>query len=214
MSIFIIILFTIIILACAYLVLRYLVIPMPKSSEKTLLFIATVVGTLLFSTLLILATFIPNQVNTFIDDGIAKVEENINTISPDYIHEEQDPTKLKEFLSNYKQIQAGLESNDGAQLLTELIGVNTYIKYLNFFTSSIDTNLQEMEEEHIPLTLHNIFMRVQEKSQDSVLEITRTIEIAILIITLLFFIVVVSAYFLLKHEMSDDGKVIIAGETN
>ncbi len=71
-----------------------------------------------------------------------------------------------------------------------------------------------MEEEHIPFTLHNIFMRVQEKSQNSILEITQTIEIAILIITLLFFIVVVSAYFLLKHEMSDGGKVIIAEETN
>lgn len=214
MNIFLIILFTILIPACAYGLLRYLVVPMPKSSERTLLFIVTPLGALLFSVLLVLSTFIPGKINAFIDVGIAKVEENVSNISPGYIYEEQDTESIKTFLSNYKQIQAGLESNEDARFLTELIGVNVYIKALNLFASGIDCNLREMEEEHIPVTLHNIFLRIQEKSKDSIVGITQKIEIAILIVTLIFFIVIGFACLLARHDMSGDAKVRIAEETD
>lgn len=214
MNIFLIILFTILIPACAYGLLRYLVVPMPKSSERTLLFIVTPFGALLFSVLLVLSTFIPGKINAFIDVGIAKVEENVSNISPGYIYEEQDTESIKTFLSNYKQIQAGLESNEDARFLTELIGVNVYIKALNLFASGIDCNLREMEEDHIPVTLHNIFLRIQEKSKDSIVGITQKIEIAILIVTLIFFIVIGFACLLARHDMSGDAKVRIAEETD
>lgn len=213
MNIFLIILFTILIPACAYGLLRYLVVPMPKSSERTLLFIVTPLGALLFSVLLVLSTFIPGKINAFIDTGIAKVEENVSNISPGYIYEEQDTESIKTFLSNYKQIQAGLESNEDARFLTELIGVNVYIKALNLFASGIDCNLREMEEEHIPITLHNIFLRIQEKSKDSIVGITQKIGIAILIVTLIFFIVIGFTCLLARHDMSGDAKVRIAKET-
>lgn len=209
MNVFFIVLSIIATAMCAFLFIRYLVTKLPKSTGKILLAILTVAGTLISSTLLIMATVLPSKIDAFLSTGIASVEEHINSISPGYIYEERDTQSLKTVLANYNQVKAGFDSNSGTQFIVRTIGVNSYIDLLDAFVSNIDENQKEMEQEQIPMTLHNVFMRVQDKTRAPIREIVYNIEIAILVVTLVFFLILLISYFIVKNNDLSDAEVIM-----
>lgn len=209
MNVFFIVLSIIATAMCAFLFIRYLVTKLPKSTGKVLLAILTVAGTLISSTLLIMATVLPSKIDAFLSTGIASVEEHINSISPGYIYEERDTQSLKTVLANYNQVKAGFDSNSGTQFIVRTIGVNSYIDLLDAFVSNIDENQKEMEQEQIPMTLHNVFMRVQDKSRVPIRKIVYNIEIAILVVTLVFFLILLISYFIVKNNDLSDAEVIM-----
>ena len=209
MNIFLIILAILAIGICCYFYSRFLAAKLPKSTEKVLLISIVIAGTLLSSALLIMAHMLPGKVNEFMSSGVDAVEKHIDNISPGYIHEVADTQRLKAILEDYRQIEAGLGSNEGAMFVVKTLGMNTYMEFLGSFVSNIDENIREMEAEQIPITLHNIFVRVQDKSKGVIQKIAYTLEIGILIATVIFFIIMIASYFVVKHNDMSGPKVVM-----
>lgn len=209
MSIFLVILFVLLVPACAAAFVHYLVRPMEKSTHKTMLYVLSIGGAMLFDVLLVLTALIPSKAETFLSSGIAKIEGNINNISPDYAYQELDTAQIKTLLSDSKQIESYLKTNDGARLVVRLIGVHAYIDYLESFTNSMDSNLQEMKEQHTPVTLHNVFTHIQEKSRQPILHATKTLEILLLVAMFIYAGFLVFSYFSVKRGWTSEAAVTL-----
>lgn len=209
MSIFLVILFVLLVPACAAAFVHYLVRPMEKSTHKTMLYVLSIGGAVLFDVLLVLTALIPGKAETFLSSGIAKIEGNINNISPDYAYQELDTAQIKTLLSDSKQIESYLKTNDGARLVVRLIGVHAYIDYLESFTNSMDSNLQEMQEQHTPVTLHNVFTHIQEKSRQPILHATKTLEILLLVAMFIYAGFLLFSYFSMKRGWASEASVTL-----
>ena len=209
MSIIWIILLAVAVPACAIAFVHYLVIPMQKSTHRTLLLVLSIAVAVIFDLLLIMLAMIPSKADAFLTNGIARIEANINNISPGYVHQELDAGQIKTVLADTKQIESYLNTNAGARLAVRLIGVHAYVGYLESFTSNIDRNLSEMEAESIPLTLHNIFTRIQDKSHEPILHTTKVLEYLLLVALLLCIGFLAFSYFAAKKEWLSETSITL-----
>lgn len=195
MNLLIAILFMLAIVACTYLFLRFMVAKLPRSFAKYLLFTTTVAGSLMCLALLVAAACVPMMVNDFLDKGIEKVKAHASNISPDFVYEEQEVASIRAFLADDGQIKAGLESAEDGFWVVRNIGLDTYMESLNDFSAHLENNIQIMNEQQDSPTIDNILNKVKQKSQPGIRKATRTIEIIILVATLLMFVALVTAFF-------------------
>ena len=215
MNTFYVVIFTILILAIPATIIRFLIIPLKKSTEKNILFAITILTTVLLITLFIASAFIPKKINQFIDFEIAQIENQINQISPEYTHQDLNAETIQNLISDSKKIRSYLDDNDEVNFVVKTIGINAYISYIENFCENIDLYLNEFEATNTPFSLHNIFISLKEKSQVSIFKATKIIEIIILIIAFIINIVILIWAFAVKKQwMENSNNGIVFGENS
>ena len=215
MNTFYVVIFAILLLAIPTAIVRFLIIPLKKSTEKNVLFAITILTTLLLLTLFIASAFIPKKINQFIDFEIAQIENQINQISPEYTHQDLNAETIKNLISDSKKIRSYLDDNDEVNFIVRTIGINAYISYIESFCENIDLYLNEFEATNTPFTLHNIFISLKEKSQVSIFKATKIVEIIILIIAFIINIVILIWAFAVKKQwMENSNNGIVFGENS
>jgi hypothetical protein len=215
MNTFYVVIFTILILAIPATIIRFLIIPLKKSTEKNILFAITILTTVLLITLFIASAFIPKKINQFIDFEIAQIENQINQISPEYTHQDLNAETIQNLISDSKKIRSYLDDNDEVNFVVKTIGINAYISYIENFCENIDLYLNEFEATNTPFTLHNIFISLKEKSQVSIFKATKIVEIIILIIAFIINIVILIWAFAVKKQwMENSNNGIVFGENS
>jgi len=215
MNTFYVVIFTILILAIPATIIRFLIIPLKKSTEKNILFAITILTTVLLITLFIASAFIPKKINQFIDFEIAQIENQINQISPEYTHQDLNAETIQNLISDSKKIRSYLDDNDEVNFVVKTIGINAYISYIENFCENIDLYLNEFETTNTPFTLHNIFISLKEKSQVSIFKATKIVEIIILIIAFIINIVILIWAFAVKKQwMENSNNGIVFGENS
>jgi hypothetical protein len=215
MNTFYVVIFTILILAIPATIIRFLIIPLKKSTEKNILFAITILTTVLLITLFIASAFIPKKINQFIDFEIAQIENQINQISPEYTHQDLNAETIQNLISDSKKIRSYLDDNDEVNFVVKTIGINAYISYIENFCENIDLYLNEFEATNTPFSLHNIFISLKEKSQVSIFKATKIIEIIILIIAFIInIIILIWAFAVKKQWMENSNNGIVFGENS
>ena len=215
MNTFYVVIFTILILAIPATIIRFLIIPLKKSTEKNILFAITILTTVLLITLFIASAFIPKKINQFIDFEIAQIENQINQISPEYTHQDLNAETIQNLISDSKKIRSYLDDNDEVNFVVKTIGINAYLSYIENFCENIDLYLNEFEATNTPFTLHNIFISLKEKSQVSIFKATKIVEIIILIIAFIINIVILIWAFAVKKQwMENSNNGIVFGENS
>lgn len=215
MNTFYVVIFAILLLAIPTAIVRFLIIPLKKSTEKNVLIAITILTTLLLLTLFIASAFIPKKINQFIDFEIAQIENQINQISPEYTHQDLNAETIKNLISDSKKIRSYLDDNDEVNFIVRTIGINAYISYIENFCENIDLYLNEFEATNTPFTLHNIFISLKEKSQVSIFKATKIVEIIILIIAFIINIVILIWAFAVKKQwMENSNNGIVFGENS
>jgi len=186
---------------------------MSKSTEKNIVFVVLILGTIIFETLFIVSACIPNKVNVILSESIINIENQMNEISEEYTDQVLDSEKVKALISDSKQIRSYLDNRSDVNFFIEIIGINTYIAYLEDFRDEVDKHLQEFEASGTPFTLHNIFDYLLEQSKTPVLKATKIIEIIVLVCCALFLICVVVAVYLIKNgHLTSQGSSITFGD--
>ena len=215
MNTFYVVIFTILILAIPATIIRFLIIPLKKSTEKNILFAITILTTVLLITLFIASAFIPKKINQFIDFEIAQIENQINQISPEYTHQDLNAETIQNLISDSKKIRSYLDDNDEVNFVVKTIGINAYLSYIENFCENIDLYLNEFEATNTPFSLHNIFISLKEKSQVSIFKATKIVEIIILIIAFIINIVILIWAFAVKKQwMENSNNGIVFGENS
>ena len=215
MNTFYVVIFTILILAIPATIIRFLIIPLKKSTEKNILFAITILTTVLLITLFIASAFIPKKINQFIDFEIAQIENQINQISPEYTHQDLNAETIQNLISDSKKIRSYLDDNDEVNFVVKTIGINAYISYIENFCENIDLYLNEFEATNTPFSLHNIFISLKEKSQVSIFKATKIIEIIILVIAFIInIIILIWAFAVKKQWMENSNNGIVFGENS
>ena len=215
MNTFYVVIFTILILAIPATIIRFLIIPLKKSTEKNILFAITILTTVLLITLFIASAFIPKKINQFIDFEIAQIENQINQISPEYTHQDLNAETIQNLISDSKKIRSYLDDNDEVNFVVKTIGINAYLSYIENFCENIDLYLNEFEATNTPFSLHNIFISLKEKSQVSIFKATKIIEIIILIIAFIInIIILIWAFAVKKQWMENSNNGIVFGENS
>lgn len=181
MNTFLFVLCFVIVNCCGAGFIYYKVWRMPRSGHRTMLMTLAMLGTLVFDVLFVLAHQIPRHADTFLAAGIRQIESNLNTSRPGYANEELDTAQIRSMLSDTRQVESFLRTNDEARLVVRLIGVKAYIGYLGAFLSALDTNLSEMQAEGTPVTLHNVMARVRENSRAATQKAAFALEILLLV---------------------------------
>ncbi|MDR1543167.1 MAG: hypothetical protein LBS50_01900 [Prevotellaceae bacterium] len=213
MKIIFVIFFALLIIAVAVLLVQRLLLPMPPSNEKKIFIAITIVGTVLFETLFIASAFIPSMADKLISQGIVSIETNINTISPNYTNEVLDVDKVKSLISDTKQIRYYMNENPNANFIVKAIGLGAYIGFAEDFCDHIEGNFIKFQKSEIPFTLHNIFDFIHQQSAKPVLKAAKIIETVVLIISTVFYIVLLIAYFVNKKGLlTPTNKSVTFGE--
>ncbi len=214
MTIFFVVFFSLLMITAAAYLIQRLLLPMPSSDEKKIFIGVTIAGTVLLETLFIASAFIPGSADKLISQGIVSIETNVNNISPNYTNEVLDVEKVKSLISDTKQIRYYMNENQEVNFVAKLLGLGVYLGFAENFTAHIESNFVEFQKAKIPFTLHNIFNFIHEKSTNSIIRTTKTIQTVIIIVAFVFFLMLLLAYFINKKGLlasKNDG--VIFGET-
>lgn len=187
----------------------YKVWPLQRSTHRTMLLVVALSGAILFDLLFVLAHQIPRHADTFLAVGIERIESNVDNISPGYAYEPLDTAQIRTLLSDTKQIESYLRTNDGTRLAVRLIGVKAYIGYLHSFISSLDTNLTKMQAEGTPVTLHNVLARVRTNSRAATRKAAFVFEILLLVAVLALAAFLLFSYFAHKRGWTAEASVTL-----
>ena len=205
-----VILFAVLIAGIAALIFWKLLLPMKHSTARTVTLIVSVFGTILCETLLILAAMIPSKVDTMLTIGIDAVETHFESVQPGYVNKELSTLELENVLSNTKMIASFIDERPEASLAVQLIGAGTYISYIKTFANTLQRHIQDMKDAEIPITLHNVLMRIQDLSRPAVLKWTKVLEILVLILSAVFLLALVIIYFIFtKNEDVVSGPCVV-----
>lgn len=198
-----VVLFALAIFACVALIFWRLLLPMASSTHRTLMIVIAVVGLVLCETLLILCARIPSRVDTMLTAGIGGIETHLEAVQPGYVHKEMSTTELQNILTDTKMLTAYIENTPNVSFVVQLVGVGAYVGYIKSFSGAIEKNLNEMRAEGVPVTLHNVFVRVQDLSRTPVLKTTKVLEIVVLVFSGIFILALLLIYYIvIKNESS------------
>ncbi len=200
MNIIFVILWTVVIVACAAGLVYCTHLKLQRSSLKTVMFIIPVLIAVLSVTLLILSTFIPQKMDNLLTQGIEQIETNINAISPDFTNQELDTTQLKSVINDTKMLKSSFDNDVRVNFIAKIVGINAYITFLNDFVENIETNVVCFEENKIPFTLDNIFHHLKQQTATPILKAVKTMEIIIITITLIINAINLALIFYYRKE--------------
>ncbi|MBR6266375.1 MAG: hypothetical protein IKR66_07280 [Bacteroidales bacterium] len=211
-----VVLFAIGIVVCFGLIIKTLVIPMTHTWSKILLLVIIVVIVLLCETLFITTACIPYKTPKLLQSGVSELETLLETKEPGSTSQILSANDIQETLKDVDTFGNFLNEKSKAFFFTRLIGIASYMQYLDTFSGSINENLQEMEDNNIPITLHNIFTQAQQKCVPLIEKATRSLEIIILILTAIILIIIgILCYILSKNEDDlDNPRIYIAPQEN
>lgn len=202
MNTFLVVLFATLIPALFVLFIWFLLAPMPSSSEKKILIALAVVGLIICEALFILTARIPVLSDRLIVEGINGMETHINQINPGYTDQVLPTDEVQKILSDTKMLEAYVDESPEAGLVVRLIGAGTFISYVTTFSEAIDSNIEDMKAEGTPITIHNVFDRIHQKSTEPILKVTKILEIVVLVVTGILLLALLIIYFIMKKNAS------------
>lgn len=208
-----IVIFALLIFSVGILFIWKLLWGLPASNEKKIFIAITIIGILLFETLLFFVSSIPRKADNLLSTGIATIESKINEISPEYSDEVLNPEKIKSLIADTKQIRFYLNENAEVNFVVRMIGLNTYVSLLEKIGDNTESYLKEFESKNIPFTLHNIFDFLQQESRTSILKIVKIIEMVVVIVALVFYLILLIGYFAnRKNLLTPNSSSVTFGE--
>ncbi len=162
------------------------------------------------------ALLVPALFIKLIETGIAGMEEHINQINPDYINKELPTEDIQNVLKDTKMLDSYIDDAPNARLVVRLIGAGAYIQYVTSFSKSLDANIEEMKAEGIPVTIHNVFERIHQKSEAPIIKVTKILEIIVLVITGLLLLVLLIVYAYMKKDAAylDNPRVTVIEQSD
>lgn len=210
MNILLIILFALLLALAAGLIIWYLLFNrLEKKSNRVMSITIAVVGILFFESLLITTAILPTKADKFLLSSITRIENNINAISDGYVNQTLNVEQVKNVLLDYNQMEAYLKSSSEVSWIVRIIGANAYIDYLTKFVNSIDTNLYEMEQQNIDITIHNIFIRLHEQSKEPIFKITKILEIIVIVLSFIFVFMLIILWVILMNDEKTGDRVFV-----
>ena len=210
MKIVYVVLFSLLIVAVIGLVAWFLIWQKLHGANKKILFSVAVAGAVLFVVLLALTACIPSKADKYLALGIETIEKNLNTISDDYVNKEMDAEQIKASLAEYRQIETYLSENNEAGLVIRLISAGAYIRYFKQFVNSIDANISDMQANGTPITIHNVLLRLQDKSAAPIVKATKILEIVIIVLAFVFALILIIASAILQHDEKEGSAVFVS----
>lgn len=210
MNIFLLILFIILLAIAPYAIIRYKVIPLETSDTKKEWFVITIIAGIVIEVAIIALAVLPNRINNFTIACIQNIESRIEASSPGYTGKELDKEEVKTFLNNSREITSSIRNDNKAGFLTNALGVGSYISFFDSFCNDIDNNIKEFENTNTPFTLHNIFMTVQEKTEEKVFSTMKILQILIIAAGALFYLF--AAIFIKNRKSSGKIKSVTFGD--
>lgn len=208
MNIFLLILFIILLAIAPYAIIRYKVIPLETSDTKKEWFVITIIAGIVIEVAIIALAVLPNRINNFTIACIQNIESRIEASSPGYTGKELDKEEVKTFLNNSRE--SSIRNDNKAGFLTNALGVGSYISFFDSFCNDIDNNIKEFENTNTPFTLHNIFMTVQEKTEEKVFSTMKILQILIIAAGALFYLF--AAIFIKNRKSSGKIKSVTFGD--
>lgn len=209
MKIIFIVLFSLLLLAATALVIWYMLLRL-KGSERIILSVIAGVGMAIVLTLLILAACIPSKADQLLTLGIHRIEAEINNVTPGYTNQAMTAEQLEKALSNTKQWETALEEDNETTLAIQLIGAGAYMNYLKDFLKSVDANVAEMQAAGTDITIHNVLLRLQDKSRAPILKASKVIEVIIIVLGFVLILSLIIAWAILRNEEKNGPKVVLA----
>ncbi len=203
--------FAIVILASVGLIMWRLLLPMKDSAHKKIMLAVAIVGLIVCELLLFLSARVPSKVDAVLSAGIESVEGHLEATNPGYINKVLSTKELEEALTDAKMLNTYIDETPNAGLAVRLLGAGAYLGYIKTFSESIEDNLKDMREAGTPITLHNVFLRAQDMSRPPVLKAAKVFEILVIILSVLFILALLLAYYILKKNESDlnDPRIIM-----
>lgn len=187
MNLFPAILFTALLAITPYLVIRYSVLALEPSSEKKVLTGITAASALLLLIFFIMCISIPGKTDRLISQTIALAEEQIENIRPGYTDTVLDKSQAEALISGSIRISSGIDNYPETALLFKGGRLKAYKKLMDSFAGNADRYLKEFEESGTEFTLHNIFLKLQEKSKPAVMKTAMILEILVIAIAVIFY---------------------------
>ena len=114
-------------------------------------------------------------------------EEQIENIRPGYTDTVLDKSQAEALISGSIRISSGIDNYPETALLFNGGRLKAYKKLMDSFAGNADRYLKEFEESGTEFTLHNIFLKLQEKSRPAVMKTAMILEILVIAIAVIFY---------------------------
>ncbi len=195
MSIFYIILFAILLAIVPALFIWKMFLPLESKKEKGVYIAITVVLFLILEIGFIMTAALPAKINSIIDQGVVSVESYVTSIDSTFMDKPLDAKQLQEVITNSKQLKYELESNQDANLIIQLVGIDAFLSSMEDFADNIDSYVVRFEKDNVEFTLRNALSYIKQDIQPAIYFVAKVIEIIILIIAFIVYLVILIVYF-------------------
>lgn len=195
MSIFYIILFAILLAIVPALFIWKMFLPLESKKEKGVYIAITVVLFLILEIGFIMTAALPAKINSIIDQGVVSVESYVTSIDSTFMDKPLDAKQLQEVITNSKQLKYELESNQEANLIIQLVGIDAFLSSMEDFAENIDSYVVRFEKDNVEFTFRNALSYIKQDIQPAIYFVAKVIEIIILIIAFIVYLVILIVYF-------------------
>lgn len=195
MSIFYVILFAILLAIVPALFIWKMFLPLESKKEKGVYIAITVVLFLILEIGFIMTAALPAKINSIIDQGVVSVESYVTSIDSTFMDKPLDAKQLQEVITNSKQLKYELESNQEANLIIQLVGIDAFLSSMEDFADNIDSYVVRFEKDNVEFTFRNALSYIKQDIQPAIYFVTKVIEIIILIIAFVVYLVILIVYF-------------------
>lgn len=182
MKIIYIVIFAILVLALTVLLIQKVVRQIQEKENRIAFFVLIILSTVLFEGLFITSAFVPSFTQKKITASREILEKEIDNINPGASQKELDKESFLQFLSDAKDLKKQVLEQNQVGFLVRVIGIKKYTDSIESFVDNIDANIKDFETQGIDFNLHNILLKVQEKTIAPIMLVTKIIQIILLVI--------------------------------
>jgi len=179
----------------AALTYRQFVRPLDDVKIKWALIVATLLVGIVGEMQLVFLAGIPAKADEYLAAGAAKVEEAVNADNPGATSKTIAPETLRNLLDDKERMTDFIDSTEGAGFIVDFIGARALLGSIDYVCDEMEAMLDDFERRNEPLTLHNVMDYTMLRAKAGVAETVRTVQIAVLVLTLICFLAIIALYF-------------------
>ena len=172
-------------------------------ANRNFMYATNIIISVIFLILFCITGFIKNNLNSFIDFGINKLETKVNEIYPGAIEIQMNTTELKELLEKSFDDKTETKGLEG-------IATNILKNKIQKYTSGTLKILNTLEREENKLSVKDALISIKEPSLQAITTGIRFIKIGLFILYFLFIIFAILFSKSLQKEKQNQG--IVFGE--
>ena len=172
-------------------------------ANRNFMYATNIIISVIFLILFCITGFIKNNLNSFIDFGINKLETKVNEIYPGAIEIQMNTTELKELLEKSLDDKTETKGLEG-------IATNILKNKIQKYTSGTLKILNTLEREENKLSVKDALISIKEQSLQAITTGIRFIKIGLFILYFLFIIFAILFSKSLQKEKQNQG--IVFGE--